>query len=166
MSVTLMSNVTLTYGPHWSGLTWTAPVDLLTSHRRHADAVNLFLDLFLFRKFQKMFKTSKIHRKSTVTPNEIIYIWKMIRKIQSIRLYWFHECLNKLTCCLVQNMISYYLRSHMSLNFEPLVQNGSNPSGCSCISPTHSFCHVMIMHHFEHCIDCVLPCLPVIVPSQ
>ena len=30
---------------------------------------------------------------------------------------------------------------------EPLVQNGSNPSGCSCISPTHSYCHVMIMHH-------------------
>ena len=78
----------------------------------------------------------------------------MIRNIQSIHLYWFHACLNKLTCCLVQNMIRHYLRSQMSLNFEPLVQNGSNPSGCSCISPTHSFCHVMIMHHIVHCIDC------------
>ena len=29
-----------------------------------------------------------------------------------------------------------------------------------------AYCHVMIMHHIVHCIDCVLPCLPVIVPSQ
>ena len=71
----------------------------------------------------------------------------MIRKIQSIHLYWFHACLNKLTCCLVQNMIKHYLRSQVSLNFESLVQNSSNPSYCSCISPTHSFYHVMIMHH-------------------
>ena len=66
-----------------------------------------------------------------------------------------HASLNKLTCCLVQNMIKHYLRSQMSLNFESLVQNSSNPSGCSCISPTHSFYHVMIMHHIVHCIDCV-----------
>ena len=79
----------------------------------------------------------------------------MMRKIQSIQLYWFHACLNKLTWCLVQNMIKHYLRSQMSLNFESLVQNSSNPSGCSCISPTHSFYHVMIMHHIVHCIDCV-----------
>ena len=39
----------------------------------------------------------------------------MIRKIQSIQLYWFHACLNKLTWCLVQNMIKHYLRSQMSL---------------------------------------------------
>src|SRR3954469_19386678 len=79
----------------------------------------------------------------------------MIRKIQSIHLYWFHACLNKFTCCLVQNMIKHYLRSQMCLNFESFVQNSSNPSGCSCISPTHSFYHVMIMHHIVHCIDCV-----------
>ena len=42
-------------------------------------------------------KTSKNHRNSTVTPNEIIYISKMIRKIQSIHLCWFHACLSKLT---------------------------------------------------------------------
>src|SRR3954463_11685555 len=77
----------------------------------------------------------------------------MIRKSQSIHMYWFHACLNKLTCYLVQNMTRYYLRSQMSLNFEPLVQNGPNPYGCSCISPTHSFCHVMITHHIVHCID-------------
>ena len=71
----------------------------------------------------------------------------MIRKIQSIHLYYFHACLNKLICCLVQNMIKHYLRSQMCLEFESLVQIGSNPSGLSCISPTHSFCHVSCMHH-------------------
>ena len=77
----------------------------------------------------------------------------MIRKIQSIHLYWFHACLKKLTCCLVQNMIKHYLRSQMSLNFESLIQNSSNPSGCSCTSSTQGYCHVMIMHHIVHCID-------------
>ena len=79
----------------------------------------------------------------------------MIRKIQSIHLYWFHACLNKLACCLVQNMIRHSLGSQMNLNFESLVQNSSYPSDCSCISPTHSFYHVVIMHHIVHCIDCV-----------
>ena len=88
----------------------------------------------------------------------------MIRKIQSIHLYWFHACLNKLTCCLVQNMLKHYLRSQVSLNFESLVQNSSNPSDCSCISPTHSFYHVMIMHHIVHCIDCVSFCDASICP--
>ena len=35
----------------------------------------------------------------------------------------------------------------LSLKFESLVQIGSNPSGLSCISPTHSYCHVSCMHH-------------------
>ena len=55
----------------------------------------------------------------------------------------------------MQKHDNHYLRSQMSLNFESLVQNSSKPSGCSCISPTHSFYHVMIMHHIVHCIDCV-----------
>src|SRR5215216_554664 len=77
----------------------------------------------------------------------------MIRKIQSFHLYWFHACLNMLTCCLVQNMIKHYLRSHMSLEFETLVQNGSNSSGHSCTSPIHPFCHVSCMHHsVAHCL--------------
>ena len=41
----LGSTGSLTSGPHWPGLTWTAPVDLMTSHRRHANTVNHFLDL-------------------------------------------------------------------------------------------------------------------------
>ena len=32
------------------------------------------------------------------------------------------------------------------------------------LAQTTSYCHVMIMHHIVHCIDCVLPCLPVFVP--
>ena len=81
----------------------------------------------------------------------------MIRKIQSIHLYCFHACLNKLTCCLVQNMIKHYLRSQMCLEFESLVQIGSNPFGLSCISPTHSYCYVSCMHHtVAHCLVMVV----------
>ena len=76
----------------------------------------------------------------------------MIRKIQSIHLYCFHACLNKLTCCLVQNMIKHYLRSQMCLEIESLVQNGSNPSGLSCISPTHSYMPCLM--HASYC--CIL----------
>ena len=58
------------------------------------------------------------------------------------------------------------MRSQFQFELEPWVQTNSNPSNYSCISPTHSFCHVMIMHHIVHCIDCVPSCLLVIVPSQ
>ena len=71
----------------------------------------------------------------------------MIRKIQSIHLYWFHACFRKLTRFLVQNKIKHLKGPLMSLKLEPLVQNGSNPSGLSCISPIHSFCHVSCMHN-------------------
>ena len=71
----------------------------------------------------------------------------MIRKIQSIHLYWLHVCLTKLTCCLVQNKIKHLKGPLMSLKLESLIQNDSNPSGLSCISPIHSFCHVSCMHH-------------------
>ena len=81
----------------------------------------------------------------------------MIRKIQSIHLYYFHACLNKLTCCLMQNNIKHFKGPCMSLKFESLVQIGSNPSGLSCISPTHSYCHVSCMHHIvAHCLVIVV----------
>ena len=35
----------------------------------------------------------------------------------------------------------------MNLEFESLIQISPNPSGLSCISPIHSFCHVSCMHH-------------------
>ena len=104
-------------------------------------------------KFQKIPQTSKNHSKSTITPNAKFYIWKMIRKIQSIHLYWFHAYLSKLTWCLVQNKIKHLEGPCMSLKLESLIQNGSNPSGFSCISPTHSYCHVSCMHHIvAHCL--------------
>ena len=77
----------------------------------------------------------------------------MIRKIQSIHLYWFHACLNKLTWCLVQNKLKHFKWPYMSLEIESLVQNGSNPSGLSCISPIHTSCHVSCRHHiFALCL--------------
>ena len=45
----------------------------------------------------------------------------------------------------------------MSLKFESLVQIDSNPSGFSCISPTHSYCHVSCMHYIvAHCLVIVV----------
>ena len=35
----------------------------------------------------------------------------------------------------------------MNLEFESLIQISPNPSGLSCISPIHPFCHVSCMHH-------------------
>ena len=67
----------------------------------------------------------------------------MIRKIQSIHLYWFHACLNKLTCCLVQNKLKHLKGPLMSLKLESLVQNSSNPSGLSCIS---QYTHFAMSH--------------------
>ena len=81
----------------------------------------------------------------------------MIRKIQSIHLYYFHAWLNKLTWCLMQNKVKHFKGPCMSLKFESLVQIGSNPSGLSCISPTHSYCHVSCMHHIvAHCLVMVV----------
>jgi hypothetical protein len=77
----------------------------------------------------------------------------MIRKIQSIHLYCFHACLNKLTCCLVQNMIHHYLRSQMSLNFESLVQNSS----------THLIVVIAQHTHFTMSWSCIMLCIALIV---
>ena len=35
----------------------------------------------------------------------------------------------------------------INLEFESLIQNSPNPSGLSCTSPIHPFCHVSCMHH-------------------
>ena len=32
------------------------------------------------------------------------------------------------------------------------------------LAQTTTYCHVMIMHHIGHCIDCVLPCLSCLSP--
>ena len=80
-------------------------------------------------------------------PNAKCYIWKMIRKIQSIHLYYFHAWSNKLNWCFKQNKEKHFKRPYLNLKFESLIQICSNPSVLSCISPIHSFCHVSCMHH-------------------
>ena len=48
-------------------------------------------------------------------------------------------------------------RPCLSLKFESLIQICSNTSGFSCISPTHSYCHVSCMHHIvAHCLVMVV----------
>ena len=76
-------------------------------------------------------------------------IWKMIRKIQSIHLYYFHAWSNKLTWCFNQNKEKHFKRPCLSLKFESLTQIGSNPSGFSCISTKHNIlpCHI----HASYC---------------
>ena len=64
--------MTLTRGSRATGLTLVNPVDLLTSHRRHADAVSISgikINQEMIYKFQKIPQTSINHRKLTVTPN-------------------------------------------------------------------------------------------------
>ena len=57
----------------------------------------------------------------------------------------------------MQNKEKHFKRPCLSLKFESLIQIGSNPSGLSCISPTHSYCHVSCMHHIvAHCLVMVV----------
>ena len=94
-------------------------------------------------------KTSKNHRKSTVTPNEINYIWKMIRKIQGFWILHFHAYLNNLT--------SLFSPKHDNILFEFIVwiwvwtlsSNQPKPSVTSCISSKHNIltCH----DHASYC---------------
>mgnify|MGYP006886380655 CR=1 FL=1 len=56
-----------------------------------------------------------------------------------------------------QNKEKHFKRPCLSLKFESLIQICSNPSGFSCISPTHSYCHVSCMHHIvAHCLVMVV----------
>ena len=46
------------------------------------------------------------------------------------------------------NLHNWHLNKHIwSLNLNPWFKPTSFNLVYSCISPTHSFCHVMIMHH-------------------
>ena len=67
----------------------------------------------------------------------------MIRKIQSIHLYYFHAWSNKLNWCFKQNKDKHLKRPCLSLKFESLIQICSNPSGFSCISQ-HT--HIAMFH--------------------
>ena len=81
----------------------------------------------------------------------------MIRKIQSIHLYYFHAWSNKLNWCFKQNKKRHFKRPYLNLEFESLIQICSNTPGFSCISPTHSYCHVSCMHHIvAHCLVMVV----------
>ena len=110
-----------------------------------------FSGLKTIHKFQKMFKTSKNHWKSTVTQNEINYIWKMIRKIQGIWIWHFHACLNNLT--------SLFSPKHDNALFEFIVwiwiwtlsSNQRNLSVASCIRPNH-----VILPCHDHASYCAL----------
>ena len=61
----------------------------------------------------------------------------------------------------------WHLNNHMwSLN----LNLGFKPTSFNlllvALAQITAYCHVMIMHHIVHCINCVLPCLPMFVPSR
>ena len=89
----------------------------------------------------------------------------MIRKIQSIHLYWFHACLN--------NLNLMFSEKHDKALFKFIVwvwrwtfsSKWLKPPCCSCISPTHSFlrCH----DHASYCCIALIVfflCLSVLSP--
>ena len=100
--------------------------------------------------------TSKIHRNSIVTPNEINYIWKMIRKIQPIHLYHLHACLNNLNLLYTTIWINGIWNVMYGVWIWILDSNQLHLTWLLvALAQTTSYCHVMSMHHIVHCIDCV-----------
>ena len=84
----------------------------------------------------------------------------MIRKIQSIHWYWFHACYRNLTLL--------FSSKHVNAIYKPITWVciwifDSNQLHLIwllvALAQITAYCHVMIMHHIVHCIDCVLPCL-------
>ena len=67
----------------------------------------------------------------------------MIRKIQSIHLYYFHAWSNKLNWCFKQNKEKHFKRPYLNLEFESLIQICSNPSGLVALAQ-HT--HIAMFH--------------------
>ena len=89
----------------------------------------------------------------------------MIRKTQSIHMYIF-SCMLEHPMATVQGKSNKW---HMIINRQSLNLNlGFKPTPFNlllvALVQTTSYCHVMIMHHIVHCIDCVSSLLPVLSP--
>ena len=79
----------------------------------------------------------------------------------------FSCMLEKLMTTVQDNSIKWHLNNHMwSLNLNP----GFKPTSFNLVQLHQHKSHHIAMSHsciiLSHCIDCVLPCLPVIVPSR
>ena len=79
----------------------------------------------------------------------------------------FSCMLEQLMTTFQDNSTKWHLRNHiwslnMNLGFKPTPFNLLLVT----LAQSTAYCHVMIMHHIVHCLDCVLPCLPVVVPLQ
>ena len=69
----------------------------------------------------------------------------------------FSCMIKQVNLMLMQNKEKHFKGPCLSLKFESLIQTGSNPSGLSCISPTHSYCYVSCIHHIvAHCLVMVV----------
>jgi hypothetical protein len=95
-----------------------------------------------------MSKTSKNHRNSTVTPNEINYIWKIIKKYMKNLFMAFPCMFEQLKATVYDNLNKWHLKCliwglNLNLGFKPT----SFKSLLVAFAQTTACCHVMIMHH-------------------
>ena len=78
---------------------------------------------------------------------------------------WFSCILEQLLATVYDNSNEWHLNNHMwswnlDLGFKPTSFNLL----LVALAQTTSYCHVMIMHHIVHCIDCVSFCVAGICP--
>ena len=71
--------------------------------------------------------------------------------------------LEQLMTTVQDNSIKWHLNNHMwSLNLNLVFKPTPFNLLLVALAQPTAYCHVMIMHHIVHCIDYVLPCLPVL----
>ena len=93
-------------------------------------------------------QTSEIHRNSTVAPNQIIYIRKIIRKIQSIHLCYFHAWKINLYLLYKWKHSNGILNAQTRVCIWTFGSNGPLPNRMlNALAQRTSHTHAMIMHH-------------------
>ena len=159
--------MSLTSGPHWSGLTLTATVDLLRSAWRNADAIIGFTGFILTQEIPEnsanFYKSYKINRNSKWNK---LYM-KNDQKNPIYPSVPFSCMFDQLISAIYNNLNKWHLKCLMwSLN----LNLGFKPTSFNlllvALAQTTAYCHVMIMHHIVHCIDWISSLLPVFVPSR
>ena len=77
----------------------------------------------------------------------------------------FSCMLEQLKATVLDKTNKWHLNNHIwSWNLNLVFKPTSFNLVLDALAQTHSFCHVMIMHHIVHCIDCVPFCVAGICP--
>ena len=79
----------------------------------------------------------------------------------------FSCMLEQLMSSVWDNSIKWYLRKHIwSLNLNLVFKPTPFNLLLVALGQSTTYCHVIVMHHVVHCIDCVPSLLLVVVPSR